>query len=121
MTPLPRAARKTLAAVLSAAILVSAPGPFAVQAFAQVMGRAGAPAGAGTMAVIPVTGMTFEPLSAPALTAGSLAAPSLLNAAPVPGATAMVPSAALAPAALAARPVAAAAAAVKPVTTVAAA
>jgi hypothetical protein len=96
----PRAARKAVASILAAVIIVSAPGPFALEAAAQVIGRAGPAAGAGTMGVIPVTGMTFAPLSAPALTAGSLSAPSLpapaapgLAAQAVPAALSVVPTA----------------------------
>jgi hypothetical protein len=108
-----RAARKAVASILAVVILVSAPGPFALEAAAQVIGRAGAPAGAGTMGVIPVTGMTFAPLSAPALTAGSLSAPSLPTfSGPVLSAQAV----AVVPAALTAVPTALAAA--KPATPV---
>jgi len=68
MTNLPRFARKSLAVLLAVAL----PG----EAFAQVIGRVAPPAGGSAM-VMPVTGTSFTPLSAPSLSVPSLLAPSL--------------------------------------------
>ncbi|MCR4294359.1 MAG: hypothetical protein NUW21_02400 [Elusimicrobia bacterium] len=109
--------RKAVAVLVSAALVVSAPGPFAASAVAQTIGRAAPTAGVGSGVIVPLSAPSFAPLSAP-----SLAAPSLL--APAPAALAAPALQALAvPSAL--RPVAAVAAAApvaaKPATVIAAA
>jgi hypothetical protein len=100
--PSPRA-RKTLASVLSAALLVSAPGPLAVSALAQAVnfgavraaGASGVGAAAAAVGSQSLGGASLAPLAAPGLT--SLGAPSAGPAA-LPAALAPAPAAAPAPA-----------------------
>jgi hypothetical protein len=112
MTIAPFSARKSLAVVLSSALLVSAPGPLAVSAAAQVIALSGASGSAAGMSAAAagssrVAGTIAAPLAPSALTV--LNAPSAFVAAPalsasaaaalIPAAAASAPSAAAGPAA----------------------
>ncbi|HEX4048920.1 MAG TPA: peroxidase family protein, partial [Elusimicrobiota bacterium] len=118
MKTLSPAARKNIAAVLSAALLVSAPGPLAYQAAAQTMAMrpaAALPAGIGAASIgaLSTPGAAPAPLSATSLSA--LSAPSAFVGAPaLVAAPALSPAAAALPAASAAPAAAPAAAAQVP-------
>ncbi len=73
-----RFARKAAASLLAAILFICAPGPFALSAFAQTIGRVGTPAGAGNSVAIPLSGpsaVSAPSLTVPALPASSLSAP----------------------------------------------
>jgi len=104
MTKPSPSARKTLACALSAAVLVSAPGPLAVPAAAQIMNLGAARSGAGTSASAgaaaagarPIGSALVAPLAAPGLSAPS--APSAFAGSPAAALSAAVPALAPAPA-----------------------
>ena len=96
--------RKSLAAVLSAALLVSAPGPLAVSALAQVVNAGAVRAASGASGAAAAGSLSARPLglSAP----GAVSAPSLSVLAAPALAPAMAPAAALAAPALPVAPAA---------------
>jgi hypothetical protein len=127
MTPTPSSARKTIAAVLSAALLVSAPGPLAVSALAQTMNAGAVRAASGVSgvsaaslnvpalapsALIPTGAPGLSPLAAPSAAAAPVSAAPALAAAVLPAA----PAAALAAAVPVSAPALAPAPAAAPVT-----
>jgi hypothetical protein len=98
-------ARKSIAAVLSAALLVSAPGPLAVQAVAQVvnMGAVRAVPGVSGAAGASLSGQSLSspslaPMNTPSLSA--LSAPPVVAGAPAAALSAAAVAPALAPAAV---------------------